>query len=130
MQPDAKDVDQEDRRDEAGDGGPDRRDQKTQVVDGRVLLQRTDDPERDREGERDQECLDAQLRGDADPLTDDVRDRPAALHEARAEVTAQKVSDVYDELLGDRLVDTEIAVEVCDRLFRKRTIGGPIARAA
>src|SRR2546428_9821756 len=108
MQPDAKDVDQEDRRDEAGDGGPDRRDQKTQVVDRRVLLQRADDPERDREDERDQECLDAQLRGDADALTDDVRNGPAALHEARAEVTTQQVSDVYNELLGDGLVDAEI----------------------
>src|SRR5256885_4024671 len=74
----AEDVDEEDGRDETGDRGPHGGYQKAQVVDGCVLLQRADDPERDREHEREYERLNSELRGGADALADQVHDRASA----------------------------------------------------
>src|SRR5439155_4096261 len=117
-----EDVDEENGEDESGDRRPDRRDEHAQVIDHGVLLQRADDPERDRKGEREDEGADAELERRPDALPDDVDDRcPSG--KADAEVAAQDVSHVRDELDGDRLIDTVKAADPVDRLLGHRAVG-------
>ncbi len=116
-----EDVDEEDCEHESGDRRADRRHEHAQVVDHAVLLQRADDPEWDREREREEEGTDAELERGSDALSDDVGDRRPS-GKADAEVTVQNVADVGHELDRDRLIDAVILADPVDRLLRHRAV--------
>src|SRR5207302_8818583 len=120
---------EEDGHDERGDRRADGRDEHAQVVDDRVLLQRADNPERDREGEREGERGEAELKGRSDALADDLHDRSLP-GEAQPQVTPEQIAHVDDELLRDRLVDAVVAIDPVQGLLRQGPVRVAIEGAA
>ena len=80
------------------------------------------DAEWQRDGEREEQSLDAELRRDREALADDLGHRTLST-DAGAEVELQDVAHVLDVLLVHGLIESVVAVPALDR-FRRAGLSG------
>ena len=118
-------VDQQRRDQEARDRVEDVREDHRAVVDGGVVPERGDHPERDAEHDREEERVDAELDRLREVRLDDVVDVAAADDERRAEVERDDALDVVGVLDVPGLVEVELALEVALDGLRHRSLRLP-----
>jgi len=107
---------------------PNRRPAATQeygcVIDGAVLLDRSDDPQGHPHHQSERQGHQAQNRRNLHTLPNDLRHRPVLVLEGHTQVTVEGIPGEREELLPDRLVQAVLALQLLPQLRRDRAVLG------